>query len=110
VVRRFDFMLPQVFIDLLKALSKIHIGSDGWTTEGGERGFLGVVVHYIDSAGDLRYLPIALPQLTGAHTDKKIVKVVSKTLHQFGINSRTVCYLMLGNATNNGTAVLSIAQ
>ncbi|KAI1523680.1 Dimer-Tnp-hAT domain containing protein, partial [Pyrenophora tritici-repentis] len=110
VMRRFDFMLPQVVIDLSKALSKIHISFDGWTTKGGKRGFLGVVAHYVNSAGDLIDLPIALPQLTGAHTGEKIAEVVSKTLQQFGINSRTVGYFMLDNATNNDTAVLSIAQ
>lgn len=43
VMRRFDLMLPQVVIDLSKALSKIHIGFDGWTTKGSKRSFLGVV-------------------------------------------------------------------
>ncbi|KAF7450282.1 hypothetical protein PtrSN002B_010996 [Pyrenophora tritici-repentis] len=109
-MRRFDFMLPQVVIDLSKALSKIHISFDGWTTKGGKRGFLGVVAHYVNSAGDLIDLPIALPQLTGAHTGEKMAEVVSKTLQQFGINSRTIGYFMLDNATNNDTAVLSIAQ
>ncbi|KAI2475920.1 hypothetical protein Ptr902_12746 [Pyrenophora tritici-repentis] len=89
---------------------KIHISFNGWTTKGGKRGFLGVVAHYVNSARDLIDLPIALPQLTGAHTGEKIAEVVSKTLQQFGINSRTVGYFMLDNATNNDTAVLSIAQ
>jgi hypothetical protein len=110
VMHHFDFMLPQVVIDLLKALSKIRINFDGWTTKGGKRGFLGVVAHYVTSAGDIMDLPIALPQLTGAHTGKKMAEVVSKTLQQFGINWRIVGYFILDNATNNDTAVLIIAQ
>jgi hypothetical protein len=55
-------------------------------------------------------LPITLPQLTGSHTGKKIAEIVSKTLQQFGINSRTVGYFMLDNATNNDAAVLRIAE
>jgi hypothetical protein len=110
VMRRFDFMLPQVVADLSKSLSKIHISFDGWTTKGGKRGFLGVVTHYVNSAGDLVDLPIALPQLTGAHTGEKIAGIISKTLQQFGINSRTIGYFMLDNATNNDAAVLRIAE
>ena len=55
-------------------------------------------------------LPIALPQLTGAYTGEKIAEIVSKTLQQFGINSRTIGYFMLNNATNNDAAVLRIAE
>jgi hypothetical protein len=110
IMRRFDFMLPQVVTDLLKSLSNIYISFDGWTTKGGKRGFLGVVAHYVNSTGDLVDLPIALPQLTGAHTGEKIAKIVSETLQQFSINLRTVSYFMLNNATNNDAAVLRLAE
>jgi hypothetical protein len=110
IMRRFDFMLPQIVADLSKSLSKIHISFDGWTTKGGKHGFLGVVAHYVNSTGNLTDLPIALPQLTGTHTGKKIAEIVGKTLQQFGINSRTVGYFMLNNATNNDAAVLRIAE
>jgi hypothetical protein len=110
IMRCFDFMLPQVVADLSKSLSKVHISFDGWTTKGGKRGFLGVVAHYVNSTGDLTDPPIALPQLTGAHTGKKIAEIVGKTLQQFGINLCTVGYFMLDNATNNDAAVLRIAE
>jgi hypothetical protein len=106
----FDFMLPQVVADLSKSLSKIHISFDGWTTKAGKRSFLGIVAHYVNSTGNLMDHPIALPQLTGAHTGKNIAEIIAKTLQQFGINSRTVGYFMLDNATNNDTAVLRIAE
>jgi hypothetical protein len=61
----------------LQALSKIHISFDGWTIKGGKRSFLGVVAHYVNSHGNLQDLPIALPQLTGAYSGKKMAKVVS---------------------------------
>jgi len=110
VMRRFDFMLPQVVADLSKSLSKIHISFDSWTTKGGKRGFLGVVAHYVNSAGDLMDLPIALPQLTSAHTGEKIAEVVSQILQQFSINPHTIGYFVLDNAPNNDAAVLRIAQ
>jgi hypothetical protein len=55
-------------------------------------------------------LPIALPQLTGAYSGERIAKVVSQTLRQFNINSSTVSYFVLDNASNNNSAVAAIAQ
>jgi hypothetical protein len=110
VLRLYDYLKPRVVQELSQALSKIHISFDGWTTKGGKRGFLGVVAHYVDSHGNLQDLPIALPQLTGAHSGEKMAEVVSQTLQQFSINSRTVGYFVLDNASNNDSAVAAIAQ
>jgi hypothetical protein len=55
-------------------------------------------------------LPIALPQLTGAHSDEKIAEVVLSILQQFGISSRTIGYFVLDNASNNDTTIHAIAQ
>jgi hypothetical protein len=56
------------------------VSFDGWTTKGGKCGFMGFVTHFADSAGTIRDLPIALPQLTGAHTGEKIAEVVTMVL------------------------------
>jgi hypothetical protein len=101
ILRLYDYLKPRVVQELSQALSKIHISFDGWATKGGKRGFLGVVAHYVDSRGDLQDLPIALPQLTGAHSGERMAEVVSQTLRQFNINSCTVGYFMLDNASNN---------
>ncbi|PWO19614.1 hypothetical protein PtrARCrB10_11884, partial [Pyrenophora tritici-repentis] len=58
--------------------------------QGGKRGFLGVVAHFVSSSGGLTDLPIALPQLTGAHT---------------GLG-----YFVLDNAANNDTAIAVVAE
>jgi hypothetical protein len=60
--------------------------------------------------GDLQDLLIALPQLTGAHSGERMADVVSQTLRQFSINSCTVSYFVLDNASNNDFAVAAIAQ
>jgi hypothetical protein len=39
-----------------------------------------------------------------------MAEVVSQTLQQFNINSRTVGYFVLDNASNNNSAVAAIAQ
>ncbi|KAI1684529.1 hypothetical protein KJE20_04813 [Pyrenophora tritici-repentis] len=110
VVRLYDYLKPRVVEELSQAISKIHLSFDGWTTKGGKRGFLGVVAHYVDHQGNLKDLPIALPQLTGAHSGEKMAEVVSKTLQEFNISPLTVSYFVLNNASNNNSAVLTIAQ
>ncbi|KAA8622731.1 hypothetical protein PtrV1_04037 [Pyrenophora tritici-repentis] len=68
---------------LSSAISKIYISFDGWTTKGGKRGFFGVVAHFADADGTIRDLPIALPQLTGAHTGERIAEVVGNIIDVF---------------------------
>jgi hypothetical protein len=110
VLRLYNYLKPRVVKELSQALSKIHVSFDGWTTKGGKRGFLGIIVHYVDSRGNLQDLPIALPQLTGAHSGERIAEVILETLDLFSINTRTVGYLVLNNASNKNSAVLAIAQ
>ena len=62
----------------------------GWEVLEGHMSYLGIVVHYLDRHGDLQDLPIALPQLTGAHSGERMAEVVSQTLQQFSISSCTV--------------------
>jgi hypothetical protein len=76
VMRLYNYLQPCVAVKLSNALSKIYISFDGWTMQGGKRGFLGVVAHFVSSSGELTDLPIALPQLTGAYTGVRIAKVV----------------------------------
>lgn len=106
IVRLYDYLKPIVVKELSEAQSKIHVSFDGWTTKGGKRGYLGIVAHYVDSSGVLKDLPIALPQLTGAHTGERMAEVVCTTLQQFGVNPLTVGYFVLDNATNNDTSTL----
>jgi hypothetical protein len=70
----YEHLKPRVILQLSQALSKVHLSFDGWTTKGGKRGFLGVVAHFVDSRGILQDLPIALPQLTGAHSGERMVE------------------------------------
>jgi hypothetical protein len=110
VLRLYNYLKPRVVKELLQALSKIYVRFDSWTTKGGKHGFLGIVVHYIDSCGNLQDLPIALSQLTGAHSGEKIAEVILETLDLFSIDAHTLGYFILDNASNNNSAVLAIAQ
>jgi hypothetical protein len=71
---------------------------------------LGIVAHYVAADGTLQDLPIALPQLTGAHSSKRIAKVVVITLQAFKITTYRVSYFILNNATNNNATVAAIAR
>jgi hypothetical protein len=110
VVRLFNWLKPRVVRELSQSLSKIHISFDGWTTRGGKRGFLGIVAHYVSPQGELRDLPIALPQLTGAHTGERLAEVTLLIFDQFGINEATLGYFTLDNAANNDTAIAAIGR
>jgi hypothetical protein len=105
VMRLYRHLEPQVVHELSQSLSQIHISFDGWTTKGGKRGFFGIVAHYADTSGNVRDLPIALPQLTGAYTGDRIADIVSKTLQQFEIDQSRIGYFILDNASSNDRAV-----
>ncbi|RYN15484.1 hypothetical protein AA0113_g12563 [Alternaria arborescens] len=110
VMRLYRYMEPQVVQMLSSAVSKIHISFDGWTTKGGKRGFFGVVAHFADADGTIRDLPIALPQLTGAHTGERIAEVVGNIIDVFGITQSQLGYFVLDNAYANDTAVTKLAK
>jgi hypothetical protein len=108
-MRLYHYMEPQVIAVLSSAVSKIHISFDGWTTKGNKRGFFGIVAHFSDTSGTVRDLPIALPQLTGAHTGERIADVVAKTLEIFNITNK-LGYFVLDNAYANDTAIAKLGE
>jgi hypothetical protein len=55
-------------------------------------------------------LPIALPQLTGAHTSNAIAAAVVATLKAYRIDSANLSYFVLNNAGNNNTTVKAISR
>lgn len=110
VLRLYNHLQPRVVYELSKALSRIHVSFDGWTTKGGKRGYLGIVAHYVNHEGNLVDLPIALPQLMGAHSGENMAEIVYSTLQKFGVSPRTIGYFVLDNASNNDTTIVSLAQ
>jgi len=105
IVRLFDYFLPKVRNELAQSLTKIYISFDGWTVKSGKKAFCGVVAHYVDINGQLKDLPIALPQLSGSHSGERIAEVIHQIFEKFGISSAKVGYFVLDNAGPNNTAV-----
>ena len=87
-MRLYNHLLPRVVVNLSIAASKIHVSFDGWTTKGGKKGYLGIVAHYVDSKGKLVDVPIALPQLMGAHSGENMAEIVYSTVQKFGVTPR----------------------
>ncbi|KAI0615839.1 hypothetical protein TUN199_12218, partial [Pyrenophora tritici-repentis] len=56
-----------------------------------------------------RDLPIALPQLTGAHTGEAMAEVVMAIFKQFEITVGKLGYFVLDNAHNNNTTINTLA-
>ncbi|KAI1680968.1 Dimer-Tnp-hAT dimerization containing protein [Pyrenophora tritici-repentis] len=109
VIRLYNYLLLKVIASLSESMSKVYVSFDGWTTKGGKRGYLGIVAHYVDSSGELRDLPIALPQLTGAHTGEAMAEVVMAIFKQFEITVGKLGYFVLDNAHNNNTTINTLA-
>jgi hypothetical protein len=109
-MRLFDYLKPLVVRELSRSLSQIHLSFDGWTTKSGKKGFLSIVAHYVTAAGELRDLPIALPQLTGSYSGERIGEIVLTTLQSFSISADKASYFILNNATNNDTTINFLAR
>ncbi|KAK1912941.1 hypothetical protein P3342_004877 [Pyrenophora teres f. teres] len=62
------------------------------------------------TSGEIHDLPIALPQLNGAHTSEAIATAVVATLRAYGITSDTLGYFVLDNASNNDTTIAAVAR
>jgi hypothetical protein len=105
----FDYLKPLVVRELSRSLSQIHLSFDGWTTKSGKKGFLSIVAHYVTATGELRDLPIALPQLTGSHSGKRMGEIVLATLRSFSIGADKVSYFVLNNASNNDSTINFLA-
>ena len=109
-MRLYNYLKPKVVAELSESISKIYISFDGWTTKGGKRGYLGIVAHYVDSSGKLKDLPIALPQLAGAHTGEAMAEIVIAIFKEFNIDVGSLGYFVLDNAYNNNTTINTIAS
>ncbi|KAG9379961.1 Dimer-Tnp-hAT domain containing protein [Pyrenophora tritici-repentis] len=82
---------------LREARSLIHVSFDNWTSTGGHEGKL--VDHLL-----------GLPELHGAHTGNNIAAAATTILRLFGVDNARVGYFVLDNASNNDTAVESLAE
>jgi hypothetical protein len=86
------------------------VSFDNWTSTSGQYAFTGLCVHYLNSKGKLVNYLLRLPKLHGAHTSNNIAAVATAILRLFGVDNASVGYFVLNNASNNDTAVKSLAE
>ena len=110
IIAEYNAYIPAVANYLREARSLIHVSFDNWTSTGGQYAFTGLCVHYLNSEGKLVDHLLGLPELHGAHTGSNIAAVATTILRLFGIDNKSVGYFVLDNASNNDTAVESLAE
>jgi hypothetical protein len=93
---------------LQKAVSKVHIAFDLWTP-GNYSSLNGIVAHFIDADFKPQAILLATPKQSSSHAGVNIADQVIKVIEDFGIQSR-LGYFVLDNASNNDTAMRSIAE
>ncbi|KAG9376877.1 Dimer-Tnp-hAT domain containing protein [Pyrenophora tritici-repentis] len=96
IITEYNTYIPAVANYLREARSLIHVSFDNWTSTGGHEGKL--VDHLL-----------GLPE-HGAHTGNNIAAAATTILRLFGVDNARVGYFVLDNASNNDTAVESLAE
>ncbi|CAE7021734.1 hypothetical protein PTTW11_03315 [Pyrenophora teres f. teres] len=110
IITEYNTYIPAVANYLREARSLIHVSFDNWTSTGGQYAFTSLCVHYLNSEGKLVDHLLGLPELHGAHTGNNIAAAATTILRLFGVDNARVGYFVLDNASNNDTAVKSLAE
>ncbi|KAF7567886.1 hypothetical protein PtrM4_124990 [Pyrenophora tritici-repentis] len=93
IITEYNTYIPAIANYLREARSLIHVSFDNWTS-------LGKLVDHL----------LGLPELHGAHTGNNIAAAATTILRLFGVDNARVGYFVLDNASNNDTAVESLAE
>ena len=87
---------------LARAISKIHISCDLWTSPNGYA-MCGIAAHFIGHQGYVQSVLLALKRMVGAHSGEQIAEVLVDVITDFEIVERLGCYIG-DNADSNDTA------
>ncbi|KAL6364352.1 hypothetical protein LRP88_02272 [Fusarium phalaenopsidis] len=99
-----DFKASQKLIQrqLRAAKSAIHLSFDAWTSPS-QQALLGIVSHFIDSAGFQRHKLLALKRIIGPHSGANIAPLVIEVINTFDI--KKAGFFTLDNAIVNDTCL-----
>jgi hypothetical protein len=70
----------------------------------------GICVHHLDAEGELQDYLLGLPKLHSAYSGANIASHVGTVLRAFGVDNRRLRYFVLDNASNNNTAIVTLAS
>ena len=103
IIRSFDRHKGVVTELLGRALSRIHVSFDAWSSRN-FTSLLGLTVHFLDEEGRFRAFLLGLPQVEGRHTGENLADRVSEIIHEYGLEDR-IGYFVTDNADNNDTCL-----
>ena len=84
--------------ELRKEATAVAICLDIWSSKR-IRGYLGVTVHFVDKAGNLRSCVLGCPSFTGSHDAQSICELAIEVIEEYGIREKIV-YIHTDNAAN----------
>jgi hypothetical protein len=97
----------QIVDDVLgRAISRIHISFDLWTSPNGYA-ICGVVAHFVGHQYSNQSVLLAMKRLTGPHGGEDIAKVIIPTLQEYKVVDRLGVFIT-DNAESNDTAIREI--
>jgi hypothetical protein len=107
VIRQYEALKDIVKTSLHKALSKIHLCIDLWTSPN-SLAILGIVARYIDEAGELKSTVLAMKEVDGEHTGENLAKYVLEAIYEYDL-AKKLGYFVMDNAENNDTMITSLS-
>jgi hypothetical protein len=87
---------------LARALSKIHISCDLWTSPNGYA-MCGIAAHFIGHQGHVQTVLLALRRMVGAHGGDQIAEIIIEVVTEYGFSKRLGVFVG-DNADSNDTA------
>jgi hypothetical protein len=88
---------------LARAMSKIHISCDLWTSPNGYA-LCGIAAHFIGHQGRFQSLLLALRRMRDAHSGEQIGEVVISVVREYGIEPQRLGVFVADNAETNDVA------
>ena len=89
---------------LARAISRIHISCDLWTSPNGYAMF-GITAHLIGHQGDVQTVLLALRRMTGAHGGDQIAEIIVEVITEYGFSERLGVYVRDTVHSNSPTRV-----
>jgi hypothetical protein len=99
----YDKQLCAITEDLGAVATKINFSFDLWTSKN-RLALLGLVAHFIDSAGRSKNILLALPRQKGRHTGSNIANTVTEIICHYGLKKK-VDYFVGDNVRNNSKSL-----
>jgi hypothetical protein len=107
VLRQFKIEKDKIRSQLANTKTKIHLSLDIWTSPN-NKPILGVIAHYISSAGILEQVVLAMKEIEGNHKGENLAPVLIEVIRDWEI-AQKLGYMVMDNASNNDTMMQALS-